>query len=48
RAERIRGSLPLGRISSTAEIAAAVLYAASPDAASMVGADLVIDGGAAA
>lgn len=48
RAARIRDSLPLGRISSTAEVAAAVLYAASRDAASMVGADLVVDGGAAA
>ncbi|MFG1809719.1 SDR family NAD(P)-dependent oxidoreductase [Streptomyces sp. NPDC049040] len=48
RAARIKGTLPLGRISSTAEVAAAVLYLASPDAASVVGTDLVIDGGAAA
>ncbi|MFD7447412.1 SDR family oxidoreductase, partial [Streptomyces sp. NPDC059909] len=39
---------PLGRVSATAEIAAAVLYLASPEAASVVGADLVVDGGAAA
>ncbi|WP_405776254.1 SDR family NAD(P)-dependent oxidoreductase [Streptomyces sp. NBC_00859] len=45
---RTAASSPLGRVSSTAEIAAAVLYVASPDAASMVGADLVVDGGNAA
>lgn len=39
---------PLGRVSSTAEIAAAVLYLASPDGASVVGTDPVVDGGAAA
>ncbi|MFF4015048.1 SDR family NAD(P)-dependent oxidoreductase [Streptomyces sp. NPDC001843] len=48
RAARTQRALPLGRVSSTAEVAAAVLYLASPDAASMVGSDLVIDGGAAA
>ena len=48
RAARLKGTLPLGRVSTTAEIAAAVLYVASPDAAFMVGGDLVIDGGAAA
>ncbi|MFF4490596.1 SDR family NAD(P)-dependent oxidoreductase [Streptomyces sp. NPDC001544] len=48
RAARMQRVLPLGRVSSTAEVAAAVLYLASPDAASMVGSDLVIDGGAAA
>ncbi|KAF4408129.1 MULTISPECIES: SDR family NAD(P)-dependent oxidoreductase [Streptomyces] len=48
RAARIKGALPLGRISSTAEVAAAVLYLASPDAASVVGSDLVVDGGASA
>lgn len=48
RAERMKAVAPLGRVSSTAEIAAAVLYLASPDAASVVGSDLVIDGGAAA
>lgn len=48
RAARMERALPLGRVSSTAEVAAAVLYLASPDAASMVGSDLVVDGGAAA
>lgn len=48
RAARMKGESPLGRVSSTAEVAAAVLYLASPDAASVVGADLVIDGGSAA
>ncbi|MER7485490.1 glucose 1-dehydrogenase [Streptomyces sp. NPDC126497] len=48
RAVRLKGAVPLGRVSSTAEVAAAVLYLASPDAASIVGSDLVIDGGASA
>ncbi|MGP9020955.1 SDR family NAD(P)-dependent oxidoreductase [Streptomyces sp. BR1] len=48
RAERMKGASPLGRVSATAEIAAAVLYLASDDAASAVGTDLVIDGGASA
>ncbi|MFG2605624.1 SDR family NAD(P)-dependent oxidoreductase [Streptomyces sp. NPDC048514] len=45
RAERARATLPLGRISATEEVAAAVLYLASDDAASLVGTDLVVDGG---
>ncbi|MFJ4791145.1 SDR family NAD(P)-dependent oxidoreductase [Streptomyces sp. NPDC088794] len=48
RAERARATLPLGRISETAEVAAAVLYLASDDAASVVGTDLVVDSGATA
>lgn len=48
RAVRMKGASPLGRVSTTAEIAAAVLYLASDDAASAVGTDLVIDGGASA
>ncbi|MFF4364581.1 SDR family NAD(P)-dependent oxidoreductase [Streptomyces sp. NPDC001594] len=48
RAVRMKGALPLGRVSSTEEVAAAVLYLASPDAGSVVGSDLVIDGGASA
>ncbi|MFJ1798990.1 SDR family NAD(P)-dependent oxidoreductase [Streptomyces sp. NPDC088180] len=48
RAARMKDESPLGRVSSTAEVAAAVLYLASPDAASVVGSDLVIDGGASA
>ncbi|SHK59085.1 SDR family NAD(P)-dependent oxidoreductase [Actinacidiphila paucisporea] len=48
RADRMKATVPLGRVSSTAEVAAAILYLASPDAASLVGTDLVIDGGASA
>ncbi|QGV80740.1 SDR family NAD(P)-dependent oxidoreductase [Streptomyces ficellus] len=39
---------PLGRLTSAEEVAAAVLYLASPAAGSVVGADLVVDGGVAA
>ncbi|OKK07962.1 short-chain dehydrogenase [Streptomyces sp. CB03234] len=39
---------PLGRITTAEEVAAAVLYLASPAAGSVVGADLVVDGGVAA
>lgn len=45
RAERVRAALPLARVSSTQEIAAAVLYLASDAAASVVGTDLVVDSG---
>lgn len=48
RAARMKNESPLGRVSSTAEVAAAVLYLASPDAGSVVGTDLVIDGGVGA
>ncbi|WP_405873076.1 MULTISPECIES: SDR family NAD(P)-dependent oxidoreductase [unclassified Streptomyces] len=48
RTERARATLPLGRISATEEVAAAILYLASDDAASVVGADLVVDSGATA
>ncbi|MBD0747198.1 SDR family NAD(P)-dependent oxidoreductase [Streptomyces sp. CBMA152] len=48
RAVRMKGDSPLGRVAATAEIAAAVLYLASDDAAAAVGTDLVIDGGASA
>ncbi|WP_327356158.1 SDR family NAD(P)-dependent oxidoreductase [Streptomyces sp. NBC_01304] len=48
RAVRMKEQSPLGRVSSAEEVAAAVLYLASEDAASVVGTDLVIDGGAAA
>ncbi|WP_055563407.1 SDR family NAD(P)-dependent oxidoreductase [Streptomyces atriruber] len=48
RAERMKEATPLGRVSTTAEVAAAVLYLASDESGSVVGADLVIDGGAAA
>lgn len=45
---RVRGQLPAGRVASLSEIAAAVLYLASPEAGFIVGTDLVIDGGATA
>ncbi|WP_225821173.1 SDR family NAD(P)-dependent oxidoreductase [Streptomyces naphthomycinicus] len=48
RAARMRTEVPLGRVSTVEEVAAAVLYLASDDAASVVGADLVIDGGSTA
>lgn len=48
RSARARTTLPLGRISTTQEIAAAVLYLASDDATSAVGTDLVVDSGATA
>lgn len=48
RAERVRATLPLGRLSATREVAAAVLYLASDEAASVVGTDLVVDSGATA
>ncbi|MEQ0558796.1 glucose 1-dehydrogenase [Amycolatopsis sp. NEAU-NG30] len=48
RAARMRESVPLGRVGATAEVAAAVLWLASDEAAYTVGHDLVVDGGAAA
>lgn len=45
---RISQQLPLGRVGSLDEIAAAVLYLASPQAGFLVGTDLVIDGGSTA
>ncbi len=48
RVERMRDAVPLGRVSATEEIAAAVLYLASDAAASVVGTDLVVDSGATA
>ncbi|MFF0087311.1 SDR family NAD(P)-dependent oxidoreductase [Streptomyces canus] len=48
RAERAKAALPLGRVSTTSEIAAAVLYLASDGASSVVGTDLVVDSGATA
>ncbi len=48
RADRMKTAVPLGRVSAVAEIASAVLYLASDDAASVVGTDLVVDGGSTA
>ncbi|MER6029740.1 glucose 1-dehydrogenase [Streptomyces sp. NPDC001851] len=48
RAARMRAEAPLGRVSTVEEVAAAVLYLASDDAASVVGTDLVVDGGSTA
>jgi NAD(P)-dependent dehydrogenase (short-subunit alcohol dehydrogenase family) len=45
---RAREQSPAGRVATLDEVAAAVLYLASPEAAFVVGADLVIDGGASA
>ncbi|MEU2506993.1 SDR family oxidoreductase [Streptomyces sp. NPDC007863] len=48
RAVRMKEQSPLGRITSAAEVAAAVLHLASDAAGSTVGADLVVDGGVSA
>src|SRR5690606_38718932 len=48
RAARVAPLIPIGRVASTAEIANAVLWLASPASGFVVGHDLVIDGGAAA
>lgn len=45
---RLKSDLPIGRVAGISEVAAAVLWLASPQASYMVGHDLVIDGGAAA
>ncbi|KAA6213028.1 glucose 1-dehydrogenase [Streptomyces albofaciens JCM 4342] len=48
KAERMRREVPAGRSAATAEIAAAVLYLSSDEAAFTVGAELVVDGGVTA
>ncbi|MCZ0999440.1 SDR family oxidoreductase [Streptomyces mirabilis] len=48
RAERVKTGNPLGRVAEAEEVAAAVLYLASPAAGAVVGADLVIDSGSSA
>lgn len=48
RAERMKRDTPLGRLAETEEVAAAVLYLASPAAGAVVGTDLVIDSGSSA
>ncbi|MDN5851448.1 MAG: SDR family oxidoreductase [Actinomycetia bacterium] len=47
RAARMKEQNPSGRVASLEEIVAAVGYLTSPDAAYVVGADLVVDGGVA-
>jgi NAD(P)-dependent dehydrogenase (short-subunit alcohol dehydrogenase family) len=48
RDERMKTASPIGRVGSTAEIAATVLWLASPESGYAVGLDLVVDGGASA
>lgn len=48
RDRRIAAEVPIGRMAAPAEIAAAILWLASPEAAFVVGHDLVIDGGISA
>ncbi|MBL1288690.1 SDR family oxidoreductase [Streptomyces sp. For3] len=48
RTERMKAENPLGRVAEAEEVAAAVLYLASPAAGAVVGTDLVIDSGASA
>lgn len=48
RALRMRDALPIGRVATTDEVAAAVLWLASPESGFAVGLDLVLDGGATA
>ncbi len=48
RDDRIGRQLPAGRVGSLDEIAAAVLYLASPEAGFVIGTDFVIDGGSGA
>ncbi|HEX7048892.1 MAG TPA: SDR family oxidoreductase [Longimicrobiales bacterium] len=45
---RVAGDLPIGRIGAVEEVAATVLWLASPEAGFIVGHDLVIDGGLSA
>lgn len=41
----VLGSIPLGRVATTQEVAAAVLYLASPASAMVTGTSLLVDGG---
>ena len=42
---RVLGSIPLGRLATTQEVAAAVLYLVSPASAMVTGTSLLVDGG---
>lgn len=48
RDQRMKEQLPAGRVGRVAEIAATVLWLASPESSFVVGQDIVVDGGAAA
>ena len=43
--DAVRAATPMGRLGTDAEIAAAILFAASDEAAFMNGASISIDGG---
>ncbi|MGH3981015.1 MAG: SDR family NAD(P)-dependent oxidoreductase [Pseudonocardiaceae bacterium] len=45
---RLRSALPIGRVAATDEVAATVLWLASPESSFVVGHDLVVDGGGSA
>jgi NAD(P)-dependent dehydrogenase (short-subunit alcohol dehydrogenase family) len=48
RAERLKTTLPIGRVGALDEVTATILWLASPEAGFVVGHDLVVDGGATA
>ena len=48
RAERLKASIPAGRVAELDEVANAILWLASPESSFVVGHDLVVDGGESA